>query len=69
MPWRQLVFAYNTSPERAGQEPLTRKAFYDCCRQDIAFQLRWTPYADLLNTPYGPIDALDLDETAGPPFS
>lgn len=69
LPWRQLVFEYNHSEVRAGCAPLTREAFYECCLQDSAFQARWTPYADLSNTPFGPISELDLDETAGPPIS
>lgn len=68
VPWRELVFQYNHSPEQAGQPPLTRKAFYERCVQDMAFKLRWTPYADLENTPHGPIDGLDLNENAGPPI-
>lgn len=47
VPWRQLVYDFNHSVERVGYQSLTQQAFYQLCKDDYEFRIRWTPYASL----------------------
>jgi hypothetical protein len=60
VPWRQLVYDFNHSLDRLGCPPLSRKEFYELCKKDYSFQIRWTPYISLHL-----IDELDEDERPG----
>lgn len=57
VPWRHLVYDFNHSLDRLGCPPLSRKEFYELCKKDYSFQIRWTPYISLHL-----VDELDEDE-------